>query len=316
MSLLLASGPDTVGDVWLTPEKTGPPRVTAVAQLEDIGEASFENLWSRSVDYGSDVLREQMSVPGVHRKISASMISFPVRGVQTKTIHILKLGLRQFPRLVENEFFFMNMARQCGVPTATVELVNDRDGETGLLVERFDRVPQSSGEPTKVHQEDACQFLDRYPWDKYLLSLRDVAEGLSICHTPILAVAALIRLQAFSYLIGNGDLHGKNISLRTNPDNGWIEPSPAYDLLSTWPYGDRHMALKVDGRDARLTGKAFIDFGERFGVAAKATRRILEELCSNSGAWIPRVNEIGFDKKKTESLKRLIEERRSELARV
>lgn len=316
MSQLLASGPDTVGDVWLTPEGTRPSEVTAVAQLADIGEASFEDLWARSVDYGGDTLREQMSVPGVHRKISASMISFPVRGVQTKKIHILKLASREFPRLVQNEYFFMNMAQECGVPSATVELVNDADGENGLLVERFDRIPQSSGDPTKVHQEDACQFLDRYPWDKYLLSLADVARGLSICHTPILAVAALIRLQAFSYLIGNGDLHGKNISLRTNPHKGWIEPTPAYDLLSTWPYGDRHMALKVDGKDARLTGKAFIHFGQRFGVTAKATRTILEELCAKSGAWVTRVDEIGFDKKKTDDLKRMIEQRRSELARV
>ncbi|MGB5813041.1 MAG: HipA domain-containing protein [Polyangiales bacterium] len=316
MSQLLASGPDTVGDVWLTPEGTRPPAPATVAQVADIGQVSFENLWSRSVDYASDALREQMSVPGVHRKISASMISFPVRGVQTKTIHILKLGSRQFPRLVRNEFFFMNMARECGVPSAKVELVRDADGETGLLVERFDRVSRSSGEPTKVHQEDACQFLDRYPWDKYLLSLADVARGLSICHTPILAVSALLRLQAFSYLIGNGDLHGKNISLRTNPDKGWIEPTLAYDLLSTWPYGDRHMALKVDGRDARLTGKAFVRFGERFGVTAKATRTMLDKLCTNSGAWVPRTDEIGLNKKKTDSLKRMIQERRSELARV
>ncbi len=315
MSLLLAAGADAVGDIWLTPEGMRPPQVTAVAELADIGEASFEDLWSRSVDYGSDMLGEQMSVPGVHRKVSASMISFPVRGVQTKKIHILKLASQQFPRLVQNEFFFMNMARQCGVPSATVQLVNDADGESGLLVERFDRLPQSSGEPTKVHQEDACQFLDRYPWDKYLLSLADVAKGLSICHTPVLAVAALIRLQAFSYLIGNGDLHGKNISLQTNPRNGWIEPTPAYDLVSTWPYGDQHMALKMDGRDARLTRKAFIRFGERFGVAEKATRMILEELCTKSGPWIPRVDEIGFDKKKTEHLKRMIERRRGELTR-
>ena len=55
-------------------------------------------------------------------------------------------------------------------------------------------------------------------------------------------------MRAYSYLIGNGDLHARNVSLLVQP-NGRIVLAPAYDLLSTVPYGDRRLALKVEGRD-------------------------------------------------------------------
>jgi hypothetical protein len=48
-----------------------------------------------------------------------------------------------------------------GLATAETRLVFDRDGRSGLLVTRFDR---RAGR--RLHQEDACQLLDRYPADK------------------------------------------------------------------------------------------------------------------------------------------------------
>ena len=317
MSLLIAAGPDTIGDIHVVPKQFEKQPINAIVEVEEISDVRFEDLWVRSVNYGGDALREYMSVSGVHRKVSASMISFPVRGVRKKEAHILKLGSSNHPNIVENELFFMRMASDCGVPCAELDVVHDADGEAGLLVKRFDRVAGQGEEPVEVHQEDGCQFLDRYPGDKYLLSLADIARGLDEwCDVPVLAVAALVRLQAFSYLIANGDLHAKNISLRTNPDTNRVEPTPAYDLLSTWPYGDQRMALKLDGRDARLNGKHFVEFAKRFGVGEKATRATLEELCDKSRKWIPRLEEIGFDRKKIESLTREMEARTKQLSAV
>jgi serine/threonine-protein kinase HipA len=84
-----------------------------------------------------------------------------------------------------------------------------------------------------LHQEDACQFLNRYPADKYRLSLREVADGLmELTTAPQIEILNLLRQYVFSYLIGNGDMHAKNISLQTLED-GTITLTPLYDLICT-----------------------------------------------------------------------------------
>jgi serine/threonine-protein kinase HipA len=41
-----------------------------------------------------------------------------------------------------------------------------------------------------------------------------------------LALRRILETAAFSYLIGNGDLHGKNLSIRLTPAGRW-EVTPA-----------------------------------------------------------------------------------------
>lgn len=54
---------------------------------------------------------------------------------------------------------------------------------------------------------------------------------------------------AFSYVIGNGDLHAKNVSI--SGARGILQLSTAYDLLSTRPYKDLKLALEFEGRRRR-----------------------------------------------------------------
>ena len=318
LTQLVASGPDFVGNISIE-NFPFEGESKAISDVAEISEMSFDALWSRSVDYGQDLLRERMAVPGVQRKISASMISFPIRGIRSKQIHLLKLDAPENPQIVRNEFFFMNVAAACGIETANVEIVKDRRGAEGLLVQRFDRVGVQVSKdivppkPRRVHQEDACQFLNRYPGDKYLLSLSEIIKGLSVCSTPILEAAELIRRHAFCYLIGNGDMHGKNISIYVEPESSRLKLTPAYDMLSTIPYGDQSMALNMDGRDKNINGSSFLAFGERHGVRQKALRQILIEIADRITPSIQHIEEIGFDAKKTTHLKRLIEERRKEI---
>jgi hypothetical protein len=49
-------------------------------------------------------------------------------------------------------------------------------------------------------------------------------------------------------------------------------------LLTTLPYGDTQMALKLDARDDNLRRGDFVRFGERFGVRPGATEAILDSL--------------------------------------
>ncbi|MBI3185252.1 MAG: HipA domain-containing protein [Myxococcales bacterium] len=312
LSILIASGADCVGDVAVIAagESIAAGMEEARAPLEEV---LFADLFERSLARAGEPGVEP-TIPGVQEKVSASMISFPVHIAGRREAHFLKLNPPGKPRLVENEAFFMSMAQACGMETAKVKLVYDRERNPGLLVTRFDRKwSRELRRLVRIHQEDACQFLDRYPAEKYRLSCREIAEGLSVCAAPIPETARLIRLIAFSYLIGNGDLHGKNVSVAALGPRAELRLTPAYDLLSTFPYGDRHMALKLEGRDDGLTGRYFLAFGARLGVKEPAVQKLLEDLYERSEPWIERIGEIGLAERKTEDLRRLMRKRREEL---
>ena len=314
-SLLLASGAETIGDVSITLGQGSPSSFQAQIDISNLAQEDFGKCLKQSLSYGSTISKNsEASIPGVQEKISAAMISLPVKSKKKKESYILKLNPPDKPQLVQNENFFMHMAKACGLDVASVELVFDQKKEPGLLVKRFDRWwNKEKRESVKIHQEDACQFLNFYPADKYRLSLREIADGIwDLCDTPILEIAKLIRQVAFSYLIGNGDLHAKNISLMVDPQTHQVKLSPAYDLLSTLPYGDTNMALKMLGRDNHLKRAHFIEFGSKYQINPKAVDSILDEISDNAADWIKRCDEIGLPEKKIIFLKKMMQERREE----
>ena len=308
LSLLIESGADCIGDVSIVPD--GMPLVehTPVADLADPSALDFERLFEQSLRYrrgGGD-----SSIAGVQRKISGAMISLPVRSRKRGQAHLLKLDPPDMPGLVNNEAFFMHMASDVGLEVAATRLVQDRQGEIGLAVERFDRVVPGGA---KVHQEDACQLLERYPADKYNMGFRQVLEALAVCSAPVVERLKALELYAFSYLIANGDLHAKNVSVRIEPKRGHIVLSPAYDLLSTLPYGDSHMALAIGGRDRRLNRAHFVELGESVQVRSRATEAMLARLVKRCGPWLARLDEAGLDPKRGAHLRSTMARRLEQL---
>lgn len=312
LSLLLDVGSDCVGDVSVVPTGFAPADIAPAVGADDLVDADFKELFARSITLDRDAA-DRVAIPGAQEKVSSAVISFPL--VTSGVPAILKLSPPRFDKLVENEAFFMAMASECGIRTAQCQLVSDKAGVTGLLVERFDRAIEN-GAVVRLHQEDACQLLDKYPADKYSISLREVAGAIDSYSTlPTRAVRDFVGLTAFNYLIANGDMHGKNISLSVDPDNEQFELSPAYDLLSTWPYGDTNMALQMDGKDRNLKRREFLAFGVREGVGAKAIISALDRICDVAPTWIGRLGEIELDDKKTSQLAREMRIRREHLAR-
>ena len=285
LSLLVDAGADCIGDISVVRDAESPREVTPAVDTAALSTIRFADILEESLA-GKHGL--EPTLPGVQEKVSAARNSLPLRATGGSGAYILKLNPPKMPRLVENEHFFLQMARSSGLEVARAELVHDRDGAAGLLVDRFDRVTSKGGGVAKVHQEDACQFLDRYPGDKYVLSYADIARGISeLGSAPLVEIAKYLRLVAFSYLAANGDLHAKNVSLRTVPD---------------------------DGRDDNLKRAGFVAFGERHGVRRAATEASLDELCDVAPAWIDRLEEIGLEPRKTADLRRVMKKRRGDLA--
>ncbi|MBF6239020.1 HipA domain-containing protein [Nocardia otitidiscaviarum] len=317
-AILLAVGADTIGDVQVLPNGTPPADPPPVFAETDTSNTDFTRLFNRATSADAEEL-DRTALPGVQVKVSAQMISTPVAAARGPAI--LKLDPPDYPLLVENENFFLDMAGSCGIRVPDHRLAADKNGRTALFIDRFDRV-FDGGEIRRLPQEDACQILGRYPAAKYRITLQEaikaladaVAEGRG---SRPLATLHLLEIAAFSYLIGNGDLHGKNLSIRQSPNGIW-EVTPAYDLLTTQPYlsWKDPMALSLYGRDAKLTYRWWVEAATRLGVTQRAVTRSLSRIVAASEPWTDRIATIGFDDKTTHRLATLITQRRRELQPV
>lgn len=310
LSLLLAVGGDAVGWVTVVPVGERPRDPGAASGAEGPGGVFFGELFARSVAAPRPQL--DAALPGVQEKLSNALISFPVRAGGGPAL--LKLSPERYPRLVENEAFFLDMAEACRFRVPPRRVVADRAGATGLLVERFDRVREGE-RVTRLPQEDVCQMAGRWPADKYRLSLREVVKtATAAVSAPAASVLELVRLTAFSYVIGNGDMHAKNISVRWLPEERLAELTPAYDLLSTAPYGlDDRLALPMDGRTGRVRGRDLVRFAESFAIPPRLLRRKLAEISETADKWADRVGEIGLGERAAARLARMMRSRAEEL---
>ena len=114
--------------------------------------------------------------------------------------------------------------------------------------------------------------------------------------------------------MGNGDAHAKNFSVLANDSRRW-HPAPAYDLPSSYPYGDTTMALSMEGRrDGNLTGRRFVALGSALGLTDRAARRAVTETAAAVDGWIDELDQLPFDVGVVRKLERVIRHRRDQLA--
>lgn len=312
-TVLLAVGADTVGDVRVIPRGAELVELPAAFDPATSGDANLREWFDRLS--GLDSVRlDPAALPGVQAKVSASRYSAPVATASGAAI--LKLAPpRIFPRLIENEHFFMDLASECGLLVAEQQVIHDRDADAGLLVTRFDR----AGDGSRRAQEDACQVLGVYPAAKYRIKTEQVITALAtVCErgggSARAATLEALRLVAYSYVIGNGDLHGKNFSVYLSPAGIW-SVTPGYDLLCTQPYASWNdaMALNLYGRNNKISRKHIVESGSRLGLPVRLVERMLDQIRAGIGTGLNRLGEIGFDAKQTERLARLLDRRIAEI---
>jgi serine/threonine-protein kinase HipA len=296
LTLLLAIGADTIGNVRVLPAGAelpdSPPMF--VPERDSDFRAVFERLTG-------SVEADPVGLSGAQPKVSAAMWSTPAN--TTFGPAILKLNpTTGYPRLVENEHFFMQMAADCGLRTAKTRLLHDAAGRSALLVDRFDRARSA-----RIPQEDACQVAGLYPASKYRIHTETAITALAnACAqgggSRAAAVLELMRIVVFSWLIGNGDLHGKNLSIFA-PQGFW-RPAPAYDLLTTQPYTGWKdpMALPLYGKANRLNRAHFMESAASLGLRERAMSTMIDSIADVADGWPDRCGEIGFDTRQTELL--------------
>lgn len=260
LSLLLAVGADTPGDVQVVPAGH-PPQEPAPLADADPALLDFRELTDAT---------DRHSLPGVQAKASATMLTSPFTTSAERAL--LKIDPPEHPHLVENEEMHLSAAQTLRLPVAGHRVVRDGHGIPGLLVTRFDRDIAEDGFAHRRAMEDSAQVLDVLPAAKYSLSSEEVT--LALAHrtaAPMVSLRNLYLQFLFAWLTGNGDLHAKNVSILRAPDGRW-QVAPIYDIPCTAVYRDFSTALSVDGRTTRIRRRHWEAFADSIGLPQPAAR--------------------------------------------
>ncbi len=268
LSLVLAIGADAIGDVRVVPANLAPAIPAPTVKWHEGADIDFRKVLERNG------IVERRGMSGLQDKASAAMITLPASSSGRDSI--LKLTPPEYPFLVENEAWFLGLARQVGFSVPQFQVITDRVGARGLLIERFDRTYENDV-LIRHPAEDATQVLGIYPADKYLVTAEQMSIALiSHCQSKKVAARDIFRLFLFAWLTGNGDLHAKNASI-INVEGEW-RIAPIYDVPSTLPFGDHNMALSLGGRDHDLSRKSFLQFADTIELPVAAATRAIDEM--------------------------------------
>ncbi|NUS35636.1 MAG: type II toxin-antitoxin system HipA family toxin [Pseudarthrobacter sp.] len=278
LSLLIAAGANPVGDVQIVGHGEPLDPDEHAVELDPAQPLDFDQL------LGDPDLIDPVALAGVQDKLSAGMISVPVARAGRR--YILKLNAPEFPHVVENELVMFRYAARLRIPLSRVELIRDVGGRPGLLVERFDRVPLPGGAADDVQRlavEDAAQVLGLYPADKYNVGYSQACRALADhCAAPLPALRNLAIQVAFAWLSGNGDLHAKNLSMVQQPHGEWTI-APVYDIPSTVVYGDKTLALTLNGKRTGISRRHFSGWAAALGLPERAADKAGDLALAASG---------------------------------
>ncbi|WP_165314368.1 type II toxin-antitoxin system HipA family toxin [Agromyces protaetiae] len=309
LSLLVAVGADTIGDVQVVAHGEQPPAESSGISIDARAGFRFDDLLAEAG------VSERPALAGVQDKASAAMLSLPVRRRGER--FILKLDPPDYPNLVDDEAFFLSLAHETHLPAVRASVLTDASDRHGLLVTRFDRVADTSLAVDAVRSiavEDAAQVAGVWPADKYNLSFEQAASALiGVTKAPAVAGLRLLEQLAFAWLTGNGDQHAKNLSV-FEAVPGEFRVAPAYDLPATLFYGDETLALTVGGRDT-LTAARFVEAANEIGVPPRAATRALSSALNTLAALPDRIEAgaLPFDRRVNVKAARTLRRRHREL---
>lgn len=221
-----------------------------------------------------------MSISGVQQKLSLKLDPTTNTLIPTDKDgeYILKPTPDGLPYCAEMEHLSMEISRALKIETALCGLVEFSDGERAYITRRFDRT--LSG---KLHQEDLCSLSDKLKDDKYNSTYETAGRILAEATGGKVAVLDdYFKRVLLAYLIGNDDLHLKNISVMRLPDNKdrvYDKLTPHYDNLCTEFYETgmmNHLAMPLlDADDDASQG--FSEAYQHFGFYTRADFMTLAE---------------------------------------
>lgn len=236
-----------------------------------------------------------------HLDLTSGTLRLGIGGIGNTSTHILKLPSPEFPELVENEWTTMELARRVGMTVPPIRRVKFPDSSQlrspGLLVERFD-LPDSLLSPRRIPMlEEAASLLGILRHEKYDVSMERIAAILLAVGVGDAGLSSFFDHTVFSWIVGNGDLHSKNIAVLRLIEPGTLgDPprqvetrySPLYDLVNTSLVlpGDL-FALPVNGKQNNLRASDFAVLARKWGWTKSQSGDRVESIASGISRELP-----------------------------
>lgn len=304
--------------------KNMPGAVTA--EWEDIPRSTLQRLVTQNQDaleasVWSEPFQDALSISGVQPKIGVNKNAdgrFVGRTSMGDASIIAKLPSPEYPRMPQLEGLGMQLAGLAGVAVCQFELVSlsalaaphryDLGEELAgqfLAVTRFDR-----DRGNRVHFEDFAQVFGLPPEQKYAesyLAIAAVLLSLPRCGLP--AVHELLRRIEVNELLGNADMHLKNLGLLYR-DRHHAELAPAYDITSTLLYnGARGHALMLmpnvqNQHSAPIFNPARLQaFCNQLGIQVAGAAKVIRDAAAEAAqTWLQPMLASGLTPRQKQQL--------------
>lgn len=257
--------------------------------------------------------RETPRLSGVQIKAPMSLLrdGSLVPAVGRAFTHILKpAGSAGFEQLPLVEWLCLELGRRAGFEVPSAALVAMPDGmPPALVVERFD-VRRTPRDQRMWALEDFCSVLDLPAAAKYDGTIERAGKALrALSSDPATDLELLLRRAIFAWLIADGDMHLKNLALLKTARLGSrsfsaVRLAPLYDAVSTRVFpklaGDR-MALKLNGKDDRLTRADFVSAGKTLGIPVASAEAACSELAEVLAKQAPKLQLPAFARRHAKS---------------
>ena len=213
---------------------------------EDI-EAEVHRISTTNANPWDIELKGRYSLAGTQGKFTMARYGdhwFKPSGAVPST-HIVKPDIKGLPysSLVENAS--MGIVDAAGIPVPHHGILT-AGSSRAFIVERFDRLIQSSGLAKRLHIEDMTQSLGVSRDEKYDVEAADICRVLNAVDPTGELAYSWFEQFALNCSVGNCDAHAKNYSVIIEP--GHVALSPMYDVVSTmtWDQFDKALAMTIN----------------------------------------------------------------------
>lgn len=239
--LLLAHGEELIGPIKILPHRLEKEETRHIPELPQ------KNLKGFTIDFARNEFNEvairslgRASISGVQPKMFLTHKA-GAKKILTASVgigpYIVKPSPRDLPDLAVNEFIIMRLCQLVGFNVADHALVPFSCGELAYVTGRFDL--DTAGRNIGFI-EDLASVMDIAPGNKSSETL-SYEHALKVAHASCGYHAQVLRdgfLQVLmAYMVGNNDLHLKNLSLVRPLDSDTAAGfSKVYDMVSVAPY--------------------------------------------------------------------------------
>lgn len=261
-------------------------------------------------------LQGRIAVTGVQPKISLDTNGknennnrFTIVGMMGN--YILKPPVKKYPEMPEIEDLTMHLAELLKIKVAQHSLIRLQSGELAYITKRFDRDKNS-----KLAMEDMAQLTGMLTENKYRGSMEKIGKAINqYSNYALFDLIRFYELTLFCFITGNTDMHLKNFSLLTTPNDETIL-SPAYDLLSTKlliPDDMEEIALTLNGKKNKIKLNDFKIFATRMGLNDTSIENVHKRFIKNLNTLLSFVDESFLTESMKNNYKNLLKDKYKQL---